>query len=395
MWEFHLPTRIIFGRESINRLGGEVKPLGEPVLLVTGKRAIRESGILDRVKRILHKERIACVVYDQVSPEPDTGAVDRGVTFARHNRCKVVIGIGGGSTIDVAKAIAGLGLEDNFVSVAEFLEGEGNRRLNSYGLPFVAIPTTAGTGAEMTRNAVIINRATRSKRSFRSNYLFARIAIIDPSLTINLPQEITASSGVDALTHLIEGYVSRRANLLTDVLAIKGISLVGEALISAYNNGSNLEAREKMCMASLLGGIVLTNSGLGIAHGVSPFLGALHGIPHGVANGILLARVIEFNLSSNIQKFKSVASALGEKIEGLTEEEAAYKTLSAVERIVEELRIPRSLGEFGVKAEDLPELAKKSLTSNSTRGNPREVNYEDLLSLLNKIMKEKRGQLYF
>ncbi len=387
MWEFHLPTRIIFGRESINKLGIEVKSLGEPVLLVTGKRAIRESGILDTVNRILNKEKIACVVYDQVSPEPDTEVVDRGVTFARNNRCKVVIGIGGGSTIDVAKAIAGLGLEENFASVAEFLEGEGSKRLNSYGLPFVAIPTTAGTGAEVTRNAVIINRATRSKRSFRSNYLFARIAIIDPTLTINLPQEITASSGVDVLTHLIEGYVSRKANLLTDVLAIRGISLVGEALISAYSNGSNLEAREKMCMASLLGGVVLTNSGLGIAHGVSPFLGALHGIPHGVANGILLARAIEFNLSSSIQKFKSVASALGEKIEGLTEEEAAYKALSAVDRIVKKLRIPLSLGEFGVKAEDLPELAKKSLTSNSTRGNPREVSYEDLLALLNRMME--------
>ena len=387
MWEFYLPTRVIFGRESLNRLGREVKPLGEPVLLVTGRKAIRESGILDRVNRILNKEKIAGVVYDQVSPEPDTEVVDRGVAFARQNRCKVVVGIGGGSAIDVAKAIAGLGLEEKFASVAEYLEGEGNKRLDSYGLPFIAIPTTAGTGAEVARNAVIINRPTRSKKSFRSNYLFARIAIIDPTLTLNLPKNITASSGVDTLTHLIEGYVSRKANLLTDVLAIRGINLVGEAIISAYNNGSDLEAREKMCLASLLGGVVLTNSGLGIAHGVSPFLGALHGIPHGVANGILLARAIEFNLSSRIEKFKAVASALGEKIESLTEEEAAYKALSAVERIVEELGIPRSLGEFGVKAEDLPELAKRSLTSNSTRGNPREVSYEDLLSFLRKIME--------
>jgi alcohol dehydrogenase class IV len=386
MWEFYLPTRVIFGRESLNRLGIEIKSLGEHVLLVTGKRAIREIGILDRVNRILNKEKIACVVYDQVSPEPDTEVVDRGVTFARQNRCKVVVGIGGGSAIDVAKAIAGLGLEENFASVAEYLEGEGTKRLSSYGLPFIAIPTTAGTGAEVARNAVIINRTTRSKRSFRSNYLFARTAIIDPTLTINLPQEITASSGVDTLTHLIEGYVSRKANLLTDVLAIRGISLVGEALVSAYNNGSDLEAREKMCLASFMGGVVLTNSGLGIAHGVSPFLGALQGIPHGVANGILLPRAIEFNLSSSIQKFKSIASALGEKIEGLTEEKAAYKALSAVEGIVKELAIPRNLGEFGVKSEDLPELAKKSLTSNSTRGNPRQVSYEDLLALLKKIL---------
>ena len=386
MWEFYLPTRVIFGRESLNRLGIEVKPLGEPILLVTGKRALRESGILDRVNQILNKEKIASVLYDQVSPEPDTEVVDRGTFLARENRCKVVIGIGGGSAIDVAKAIAGLVLEENFKSVAEYLEGEGTKRLNSCGLPFIAIPTTAGTGAEVTRNAVIINRQRRSKRSFRSNYLFAKIAIVDPTLTLSLPRETTASSGIDTLSHLVEGYVSRKSNHLTDVLAIKGISLVGEALISAYSNGSDLKAREKMCLASLLGGIVLTNSGLGIAHGVAPFLGALYGVPHGVANGILLPAAVEFNLSSSIQKFKSIASALGEEIEGVTEEEAGRKALVAVERIVRELGISRRLGEFGVKLEHLPELAKKSLTSNSTRGNPREVSYEDLLSLLRKMV---------
>lgn len=386
MWEFYLPTRLIFGKGSLNRLGIEVKSLGEPILLVTGRRAVRESGILDKVNRILKKENVVFFLYDQVSPEPDTEVVDRGVILVRQNRCKVVVGIGGGSAIDVAKAIAGLGLEEDFNSVAEYLEGEGSKRLNSHGLPFIAVPTTAGTGAEVTKNAVIINRRTRSKRSFRSNYLFARIAIIDPTLTLNLPREITASTGMDTLSHLIEGYVSRKSDPLTDILAIKGISLVGEALITAYKNGSALEAREKMCLASLLGGIVLANSGLGIAHGVASFLGALHGVPHGVANGIILPRAIGFNLPSAFQKFKSIASALREKIDGLTEEESGRKALVAVERIVKELEIPQSLGEFGVKLEDLPELAKKSLTSNSTRGNPRQVSYEELLSLLKKTI---------
>jgi alcohol dehydrogenase class IV len=386
MWEFYLPTRLIFGRGSLDRLGIEVKSLGEPVLLVTGRSALRESGILDRVVQILKKEDINFLLYDQVSPEPDTLVVDRGVILVRQNRCKVVVGIGGGSTIDVAKAIAGLGLEEDFNSVAEYLEGEGSKRLNSYGIPFIAVPTTAGTGAEVTKNAVIINRSTRSKRSFRSKYLFARIAIIDPTLTLNLPREITASTGMDTLSHLIEGYVSRKSNTLTDILAIKGISLVGESLISVYRNGWNLEAREKMCLASLLGGIVLVNSGLGIAHGVAAFLGALYGVPHGLANGILLPHAIEFNLSTSTHKFKSIASALGQKIDGLLDEEAGYKAFTAVERIVKELEIPRSLREFGVKVEDLPELAEKSLTSNSTKGNPREVSYEDLLSLLKKIV---------
>jgi len=388
VWGFYLPTRVVFGRGSLNILGREVKSLGNPILLVTGKRALREAGILDRVSRILEKENITFSLYDKVSPEPDTEVVDRGVIFARQNRCKIVVGIGGGSVIDVAKAIAGLGVEKDFDSIAEYLEGEGAKRLNSYGLPFIAVPTTAGTGAEVTKNSVIINRRTRSKRSFRSNYLFARIAIIDPALTLNLPQEITASTGIDTLSHLIEGYVSRKSNPLTDVLAIKGISLVGESLISAYKNGCDLEAREKMCLASLLGGIVLTNSGLGIAHGVAPFLGALYGVPHGLANGILLPHAIEFNLSSSTQKFKSIASALGQKIDGLSDEEAGHKALTTVERMVGELGIPRNLGEFGIKLEELPELAKKSLTSNSTRGNPGEVSYEALLSLLEKMIRD-------
>jgi len=386
MWEFNLPTKVIFGRGSLDKLGREVKSLGKTILLVTGRRALRDSGILDSVDRILNKEKIRSIIYDQVSPEPDIEVVDKGTVFARQNKCNVVVGIGGGSAIDVAKAIAGLALEEDFRSVAEYLEGEGTKRLNSYGLPFIAVPTTAGTGAEVTRNAVIVNRQTRSKRSFRSNYLFARMTIIDPALTVSLPKEITASSGIDTLSHLIEGYVSRKSNPLTDALAIKGISLVGEALIAAYNNGSDLEAREKMSLASLLGGIVLTNSGLGIAHGIAPFLGALYNIPHGVANGILLSHAIEFNLSSSIQKFKTIARALGEKIDGITDEQAGCKALSMVERMVRELRFPQSLTELGVKPEGLAKLAKKSLTSNSTRGNPRQVSYEDLLSLLRRIM---------
>ncbi len=386
MWGFYLPTKVIFGRGSLDRLGREVKSMGGPVLIVTGRRALRESGILDRVNQILNKERVASIIYDQVSPEPDTEVVDKGTVFARQNKCGVVLGLGGGSAIDVAKAIAGLALEEDFRSVAEYLEGEGNRRLNSYGLPFIAVPTTAGTGAEVTTNAVIVNRQSRSKSSFRSHYLFAKATIIDPVLTVSLPKGVTASSGIDTLSHLIEGYVSRKSNPLTDILAIRGIRLVGEALIPAYNNGSDLEAREKMFLASLLGGIVLTNSGLGIAHGIAPFLGALYGVPHGVANGMLLSHAIGFNLSSSVQKFKSIASALGEKIEDLTDGEAGLKALSAVERMVRELGFPRSLIEFGVKPENLVELANKSLTSNSTRGNPREVSYEDLLSLLKKMM---------
>lgn len=383
MIQFNLPTKVVFGIDSLDVLAREVEPLGvSSVLLVSGRGAMRLLGVIGRVENALSGHRI--VLYDKVSPEPDTGLVDEGVRLAKTEGCEAVVGLGGGSVLDVAKAIAGLVREEDFSTVVDYLEGEGNRKLNSAGIPFLAVPTTAGTGSEVTMNSVIINRSTRSKRSFRSPYLFSRTAIIDPRLTLTLPASISASSGMDALTHLIEGYVSLGSNWFTDALALEGIRLVAGNLIPAVKSGDDLDVRENMCRASLLGGILIANSGLGIVHGVASFLGALDRIGHGLACGILLPYAMEYNQSVSQDKFRQIAVAMGREMTGVGDKEACEAAIAEVKKIASEAGMPKRLRELGVKEEDFPLLAEKSLTSSSIKKNPRPATYENLLEFLGK-----------
>lgn len=385
MYEFNLPTKIIFGIDALERLGEEVTRLGSSALLVTGKSAMQKSGILDCVRSIV-PSRVKLSIFDRVLPEPDTEMVDEATHQVKEKGCDLVIGLGGGSALDVAKTCAGLANEGEFSSVADYLEGEGTKRLASPGIPFVAIPTTAGTGTEVTMNSVIINRTLKSKRSFRSPWLFAKLAIIDPRLTLSLPARVTATSGMDTLTHLIEGYISKKATTFTDPIALDGIKLVAEGLVRAVNGGNDLAAREKMCQASLFGGILISNSGLGIAHGISSFMGVLFQVPHGLANAVLLPYVMEFNLSACQEKFKRMALALGQAIEGFSGEEAGRLAIDSVKKIARDIGIPENLSRIGIDRADLPTLAKRSLTSSSTKKNPRVVNYDDLLKLLEKAL---------
>lgn len=368
MYQFYLPTKIIFGTDTLDSLTLEVASMKpSSLLLVTGRKAMRENGIISKIQGII-PDSIEIILFDKVFPEPDTTLIDEGVNLAKERRCDMVIGLGGGSAIDVAKAIAGLVKEPGFISVADYLEGEGTKRISSNGVPFIAIPTTAGTGSEITMNSVIINRRTRSKRSLRSTSLFAKVAIIDPKLTVNLPAKITAYSGMDALAHLVEGYISKKSNPFTDPLALQGINLIGRSLFNAVQDGTDLQARTDMAMASLLGGICVSNAGLGIVHGIGAFLGALHNIPHGLACAVLLPYAMEFNSKVAHKKLREVNQALGMKIKDMCRK----------------IDIPQRLSELGISKDALPELAKCGLTSSSTKGNPREVNYQDMVEFLEK-----------
>lgn len=378
MYEFNLPVKIIFGTNSLKQLEDEAAGAGNSALIVTGKTSMQKTGILLRVEKILQNKGLNHLVWNKVPPEPTTEIVDEGIRFAKKLRPALVIGLGGGSAIDVAKATAGLVNEKDFVSSAEYLEGEGTKKISSRGIPFIAIPTTAGTGSEVTRNSVLINPRTRRKRSIRSDLLFARTAIVDPQLTLPLPPQVTAFSGMDALVHLIEGYISKKATPFTDCIALSGIKLVGEGLINAVRNGNDLGAREKMSLAALFGGIVLTNAGLGVDHGIASFLGGLYGISHGLACAILLPYVLEFNLPVRAEKTRQIARVLGGK--------EASDAVKIVKEINKKIGIPARLSGIGIKQEGLAELVRLSLTASSTRGNPREVTYADLLELLKKLL---------
>ena len=389
MYEFNLPTRIIFGTGSLTKLGEEAKEFGNNIFLVTGRKALREQGILEKIEKIFMEKSLGYYLFDRVYPEPDVEIVDQGVELCRQYNADLVVGVGGGSAIDVAKAIAGLSkvapplhAGAGFTTLADYLEevrspGEKMKVLDSDGLPFIALPTTAGTGAEVTMNAVIINKKLKTKRSFRSPYLFAKVTIIDPELTLSLSPEITASTGMDTLTHLIEGYLSKKSNPFTDTLALVGIRLVKETLVETVKNGKNLDGRTTMSQASLFGGIVIANASLGLIHGIASFLGSLHNLPHGIACAVILPYVLKYNLESDLlsrEKRDGLNSALnGEAVD-------------VIRWLIKEVGMPEKLSELGIKETDLEELAEKSLTASSTKNNPREVSYQEVVDLLRKAL---------
>ena len=363
IFQFYNPTKIIFGKGAVSKLAEEIRPDESRVLLVTGKSALKSSGFLGKLQNILKDKEVT--LFDKVHSEPDTAVVDEGVKIAKDNKCKVVVGIGGGSVLDTAKAVASLMNEPNFASVADFLEVDGTRKLEIPGIGFIAVPTTSGTGSEVTKNSVIINRKLANKRSLRSDLIFARCAIIDPELTLTLPAKMTAETGMDALTHTIEGYTSKNSNSFTDSMALESIKLAQEALAIAVKQPDNYEAREKMSLASLYGGILIANSGVGLVHAISPFLGSLYGTTHGLAVGVLLPYIMEYN-----------SSACPDKLN---------KTLiSAVKKISKDIGIPSNLKELGIPEKDIPLIAEKSLTSVSIKINAREIDSKNMVELLQR-----------
>lgn len=375
VFELNLPKRIIFGRSSIRTIGSEAKKLGSKVLLVTGKKALAATGILDQVEKYLEIAGLEVVLYNKVAPEPDLSMVDEGMALACREECNLIIGLGGGSSLDVAKAVAGLA--KNGGKTVEYQEGREIRP--ELTLPFIAIPTTAGTGAEAAYNAVITNPAQKTKKSIRNPALMADLAVVDPELTASTSPEVTASAGMDALAHLVEGYCSIKANPVTDSLALSGIGLVGRSLRKAYNEGENIEAREDMSLAALLGGIVLANAGLGAVHGLAASLGPIAQAPHGLVCAVLLPYVMEFNLKVVPQKFSMIASALT----GMPDQEPKAAFIE-VKNLLSDLRISPHLRDLGVAPSDISGIVKG--VSSSAKYNPRQASPEELVGLLEEAI---------
>jgi len=383
-FDFSSPPLIRFGSGTFNQLGSLMRGLGRRAFIVTGARSLRLSGTYDRLISQLTKEGIEYFIYDRVTGEPDISMVEQGVLLAKQHHTEFIVGIGGGSVLDTAKAIAGL--FTNPGSVMDYLEGVGKGyQLVNPSLPWIAIPTTAGTGAEVTRNAVICSRQAHFKKSIRSIHLLPRITLVDPELTLSLPPHLTAWCGMDALTQLIEAYVSKKAQPLPDALALYGISLLADNLLVAYRNGHDLEAREKVALASLLSGLVLANAGLGAAHGLASALGAYYEIPHGLLCAILLPQVMELNLNSSLERYARLGEALTGTRDYKDQLEAANSGLRFIRKLLEALDIPPNLRDFNISKETVPHLARAAFGS-SMSGNPRDLDEEELVSLLYRLL---------
>lgn len=362
------PTRIIFGRGVIKELAKEVSSLGKKALLVTGPSSMRKTGILDRVIGVIKSEGISLDLFDRVEHDPSLETVNQGIRMAHEKKSDLVIGLGGGSALDVAKAIASLTRQSG--TIWEYHTG---KKIEKEGLPFVAIPTTAGTGAEITNNSVLIDRKKTVKKSIRSPYMIARVALVDPELTLSLRPRVTAFTGMDAFTQALESYVTRTSNPITDTLALRAVEIIFQNLPQAVANGKDANIREKMALGSLLSAMAFSNSGLGAVHGLAHPIGARFGVPHGLACAILLPHVIGFNLISRPQKFTQIAKKIGvEKIENLP---------YAIKRFLEQIGLPLNFREYGITEAHFSSIIAESRSSSMSK-NPRQVSDEDLRKIL-------------
>jgi alcohol dehydrogenase class IV len=380
VYEFNLPTRIISGIGSIANLAGIIRGYGDNVLLITGKGSARKNGLLDRVTGVISGDTgIRVTVFDQVDPEPTCETVNQAVAVAKEKGCDVVVGLGGGSVLDVSKAVAAITNKDG--KVEEFM---GGQELVFPGIPCLCVPTTAGSGAEVTPNSVLIDRSRQVKESFRHFFLYPKLALIDAELTVNLPPKLTAYSGIDALSQSIESYVSLGANPLTDAICTQSMRLISGSIRDAFKNGQNIPARQNMLHGSLLSGMALANARMGAIHGIAHPLGVKYNLPHGLVCGVLLPYVMEFNVNYVSGKYAQVAALLGGLIRGLGKDQASKLAIDKVKQLLAEVAFPWRLRELGVKPEDFGQIAKDSMPSGSLKANPRLVTEEDVIYLLKK-----------
>lgn len=368
------PHLILAGVNSLERLGDEAKAVeAKKALLVTDKGVV-ESGIGERVQALLKKEGIEIDIFNKVIPDPDIGCAEACIEMAKSERYELILGVGGGSPMDIA-SVASV-MSTNPGRIQDYL---GINLVKKPGIPTILIPTTAGTGAEVTPNAILTDVEAKLKKAIVSPYILPRVAIVDPLLSLSMPPPVTSSSGIDALTHAIESYTSNNATVLTDLFAKEAIMLIGRSLRTAVANGNNLQARYDMSIGSLYAGIALANAGVTAVHALAYPLGGQFNVAHGIANGLLLPYVMEFNVLGDIPKFAQIAQLLGEKVEPLPLLEQAHRAANTVKAIYKDLKIPQSLTELEVPKEAIPGMAKAAMNVTRLMGNnPREMAVEDV-----------------
>jgi alcohol dehydrogenase class IV len=365
---FRAPERFLFGVGAIASLGDEALRFGRRTLLVTGRRAMAEAGITDRCLAILRKAGVEAALFDAVEPEPDVATVDRCRDAIRRESADVVIGLGGGSAMDVAKVAAGLANEKD--PTRAFHAG---RAPASRGLAMIAVPTTSGTGSEMTNNGVLSDRARGLKASIRDDSFVPAVALVDPELTVPCPPFVTAASGVDALVQAVESYLSRHATPMTEALSLRAVEELAAALPGVVHRGDDLALRTRAAWGSAMAGLALSNARLGVVHGLAHPLGVRYGIPHGLVCGVLLPAALEFVRPAAPEKFARLGSLLGG-------DPAAY-----ARDLLAACDLPARLTEYGLRADAFERIAEESLASGSTQATPRPVTKEDILALVRAI----------
>jgi alcohol dehydrogenase class IV len=387
-FDFFANPRVVFGWGRRVEVGQFARTLGQRAFLVTGSRALERQGTIDEVAASLRQAGVEVVRLVTITREPEVSDVDRAVAeLLTHDPCPsdLILAIGGGSAIDLAKAVSAMATNRHGSSIADFLEGLGRGlKIEAPPLAVLAMPTTAGTGSEATKNAVISSTNPAYKKSLRSELMIPRGVLIDPELTAGLPPRVTAQTGMDAITQLIESYLSRRAQPIPQALALDGLARALPAITTAVADGSDRPAREAMAYAAFLSGLSLANSGLGFAHGVAAALGIHCGVAHGLACAVMLPTALRVNKEVRRAEIARLWT-LVDRQSRLTEADAAEQFIQHIERIARTIGIPPRLSALGVERSMIPALINSS-RGNSMDGNPRAVRDEEVARLLEDML---------
>ena len=368
---YHGPGASIHLEEAIRKLGGSrVGLFTDPGVVKAGI----SSHVLEGVKA-----EVFC--FEEIEPEPSYPLIDRCVEFLKEKGCDVVVGLGGGSAIDCAKMTAVM--MENKGKITDYI---GKACLVNPGLPVIAIPTTAGTGSEATPACVFRVPEEKVKRGLRSDFILPEVAILDPVLTLGLPQSLTASTGMDALTHAIEAYISLNATMITNMFAERSIRLISDHLRVAHSNGNDLSARDGMLMGSFLAGVAFAAAGVAAVHALAHTLGGMHRIPHGLANSLLLPYVMEFNRTDCRKQLARIASFLGEQVDDLSPDVASRRAVEAVQRLSHDVGIPGHLRDLNIPKDSIDLMAERAIESEARLlvNNPRVFTVEDAKEVLRR-----------
>jgi alcohol dehydrogenase class IV len=374
-FNYNLPVNIIFGRGKVEEVGIEVAKYGKKPLIVTGKNSTKKTGLLDKTISLLKDAGAEPIVFDKVEQNPLTTTAYAGAELAKESKCDVVLGIGGGSIMDAAKAIAFIALNDG--NISDYIFG---KKISDKALPIILVPTTCGTGSEGNGFAVLTNPENNDKKSLRSNAIVAKASIIDPNLMITMPKHILASVGFDALCHNMEAYLSKNAQPLTTMMALQGIELIGKNLVKAYNSSEDMEAFEAITWGSTLGGMVINTAGVSAPHGMEHPASGLKDIVHGRGLAALTPVIYEESISSAPEKFAMISRLLGGNDEN--------DCVKIIRKLLKYIELETTLSEQGIKEEDIDWMAENCLKVSAVSMNihPVQFGIEDIKRIYKKAL---------
>ncbi|ABZ75765.1 iron-containing alcohol dehydrogenase [Shewanella halifaxensis HAW-EB4] len=379
--KFFIPSVNILGQDAVTEAIGDIKSLGFKNALIVTDKPLVDIGLVAQVTDKLASNNINAVIFDGVQPNPTVGNVEAGLKILTANNCDFVISLGGGSPHDCAKGIALVATNGGSIKDYEGLDVSTKPQL-----PLVAINTTAGTASEMTRFCIITDEERHIKMAIVDKNTTPILSVNDPELMLLKPAGLTAATGMDALTHAIEAYVSIAANPITDACAIKAIELIKANLVEAVENGQSIEARDQMAYAQFLAGMAFNNASLGYVHAMAHQLGGFYDLPHGVCNALLLPHVQAYNAQVVPSRLKDVAKAMGVDVSAMTDEQGADAAITAIKALSVAVKIPENLTQLGVKAEDIPTLADNALKDACGFTNPKQATHEEICQIFTNAL---------